>query len=188
MDDTISSGVQYELTVVDYDAGDSVVEAEVRSPLLDPDVHPDAVVRVKFLADVTAKPKVRFTLHSFQIDSLAEYVRSQSRVRSVMETELARDRRNWREGKQAADDDPADVLTRVKFDHLALHPRESASEAMLSRMKALMSADQFEKFVAAQDTPQTRTTFSVVLKCPWDREHNVVLRFRDGVFQSVAHE
>lgn len=187
MDDAISAGVPYELTVIGYDAGDSVVEAEVRSPLLDPDLHPGAVVQVKFLADVTANPKLRFTLHSFQIDSLVEYLRSQSRVRSVMETELARDRQNWRGGKQSADDG-ADLFKRVKVDHLASHPRECASEATLSRMRALMSADQFEKFVAAQDTPQTRSTFSIVLKCPWDREHNVVLRFRDGVFQAVAHE
>jgi len=189
MNESDSKNVPYELTVVGYDPGDSLVEAEIGSPLLDPLLHPEGTVRVKFVADVTVKPGVRFTLHSFQVDSVVEYLRSQALVRQVLEAELPRDRANWRNGKKrAADDDTADVLKLVKFDHLASHPREAPAEAMLARMKSLMSPEQFEAFLAAQDTPQTRTTFSVVLKCPWDREHNVVVHFRDGAFRALAHE
>jgi hypothetical protein len=190
MNDSVSKSVPYELTVTGYDPADSLVEAEVRSPLLDPLLHPEGVVGVKFLTEVTVESKVRFTLHSFQIDSVVEYLRSQALVRQVLQAELARDRANWRSGKRptADADDTGDVLKLVKFDHLASHPREVPTEAMLARMKSLMSPEQFETFLAAQDTPQTRTTFSVVLKCPWDREHNAVLHFRDGAFRALAHE
>ena len=189
MNDSVSKSVPYELTVVGHNPADSQVEAEIASPLLDPLLHPEGIAKVKFVADVTVEPKVRFTLHSFQIDSVVEYLRSQALVRRVLEAELPRDRANWHNGKPSAThDDIADVLKLVKFDHLASHPREVPTEAMLARVKSVMSPEQFETFLAAQDTPQTRTTFSVVLKCPWDREHNVVLHFRDGAFRALAHE
>jgi hypothetical protein len=183
-----SDDVSYELTVVDYSPEDSMVEAEVRSAGLDPVLHPAGVVRVKFVAEVTVKPKVRFALQSFQADSVAEYVRVQPLVRSALEEQLRRDRETWRSKKGAAEKTDAEIFRGVKFEHLASHPREVPPAAQLARMKGLMSAEQFEKFVAAQDTPETRTTFSVVLKCAWDREHNVVLHFRDGRFVSLAHE
>ena len=48
--------------------------------------------------------------------------------------------------------------------------------------------EEFDEWAAAQDTPRTRSYFRVVLDCPWDREHTVQFRFRDGVFAGLSHE
>lgn len=187
MSDTNLGDVSYELTFVNYDSGALSVEAELTSPVLDSILAPGGVVRVKIHTDpVVVKPKIRFPLNSFHVNSLIEFLQMQSTVRSTLEAELPRDRANWQKKKATREEDQ-EILKRVKLAHLALRPRKLLSPVYLARVKEV-SPQKYDEIVAAEDSPQTQTYFRVVLDCPWDREHNVELRFRDGAFLNLAHE
>jgi hypothetical protein len=181
--------VEYQLTFIDYDSGAPLVEADLGSPVLDPVLAPEGVVRVKIHTDpVLVKPKPKFSLDSFHVNSLTEFLQMQRVVRATLEAELPRDRANWRTKPASDADDVQKLLKRVKLIALGLRQREVPEAPLLELMRSRMNAQQFEHFVAASDTPQTRSYFTLMLNCPWDREHNVNLRFRDGEYIGLAHE
>ncbi|HEX8521387.1 MAG TPA: hypothetical protein VF669_03965 [Tepidisphaeraceae bacterium] len=66
-----SPSTEYTVAFVGFAPADQLVEAEVSSPLLDAELHPEGTARVQITTEtVELKPKPRFSLSSFLLESL----------------------------------------------------------------------------------------------------------------------
>ena len=175
-----SSDVPFQLALAGHDRLNAEVTGEVTSGLLDSVLHPSAKLQVKVYAEEPINK-----LDPFELDSLIQYLRGQSEVRSILERELPRDRANW--VKKPSTDD-GNILQSVKLRALLLRPRRVPTPQMLANWRKLMGDKQAEAVAAQEDTPQTHSYFEILLGCSWDREHQVKALFRDGAFVGIAHE
>ncbi|HEX8521388.1 MAG TPA: hypothetical protein VF669_03970 [Tepidisphaeraceae bacterium] len=108
-------------------------------------------------------------------------------IREALLAQLPQDRANWKSGKADAGD-AASILKRVKLAHVALQEKRAVGADEIEMMRSHMSPQQFENFMAAQDPLEMRSGFAVVLKVPWDREHHVLVHFRDGAYLKITRE
>src|SRR5580765_6071118 len=76
--------------------------AELRSPLLDRRLHPRGVlklsIKVRGVDSKTTSPG--FVLEAFQIESIAEYLRSQERIKSALEARIRESAADFEVGDQ----------------------------------------------------------------------------------------
>lgn len=178
--------VPYEMAFVGgYD--DVYVEAELNSPLIDPVLLPSTgTLHVNIETESAAKKgkPPRFLLNEFIMDSLVEFLGLQEYLRATLEAELPRDKSIWNpKGKPIKD-----LWSEVKVLSLNLRRRKMLSPVILAALKQKRSPEEVERTVAAQDTPDTRTAFAIILDCRWDDEHRVRVSFRDGKFVGLGHE
>ena len=161
------------------------VETDVACTALDKVMHPDGTVRVEFRADpFGTKAKPRFMLESFQFESLAEYVRSQTQIVAALDAALERDREEWNEGGEAGRSGVWDAV-RVKRVEL---PRQDPDRVKDFEMLVAGGVTISNTVAAGADLPGTRSFFVVVLRADWDDEHQLRAAFRDGALIDLVHE
>src|SRR4051812_38620625 len=91
----LAESIPFELTLTDG-IGTADLEAELRSPLLDPALHPKGVATVAIDNDMPRrKKKQAVLLDSFIFESIVEYLRRQVEIRRTLERELVADQRDW---------------------------------------------------------------------------------------------
>jgi len=180
-----TDSAEYELHVRGkINMTDERIEAELRSPALDPAMHPKGFARVDINTDVKEKPKPTAVLDAFHLESLAEYVRGQEHVRKTLEKALKRDQRGGDpDGPKIADD----VWSRAKVQSLELRRRDRADPKTFAALKEYLGAKLAREELAAYDPPGTRSFFTVVLECDWDEDHPVWAPFRDGKLIELRH-
>jgi hypothetical protein len=176
-----ASPVEYKLVfekINDPSAG----VAELTSPLLDPDMHAGGAVRVSISA-FTGDPHFgkELAIHSFQIDSLIEYLSNQVAIREALEKaieeHLAGSRSRHEIGRGSA------AWKTVKVNFILLNPRNVRTRESLQKMRMLaptLSDAMIDQMASKSDQPSTRSSFSLSLSGPWPDEHERWARFRDG--------
>ena len=157
--------------------------AKLTSAQLDRTLHPEGAARVMFEGRVDDQSNdAKFVVTSFQLDSLAEYLQCQAEVRRALETELGEARANWL--VEALPADPSALWRDSYVDYLYITPRKPMSAELQERLRSgMLSEIQAEEVTTGHDQPDTRSTFSVMIKVGWDEEHGVrLILFRDGNF------
>lgn len=178
--------VEFDLTILETDGGGNYdIKAQLRSPLLDAKLHPEGQIDVAMISKGRVIQSVAgFVLDSFQIQSVLDYLRMQKKVRRTLERELAKDQKSWDpEGESVR----GDVWAWAKLECLKINPRHIPNPQEFKKSKMRFSAYEIRQIMAASDTLETRSCFSVAISCDWDREHGREAVFRDGNFTELSN-
>lgn len=158
--------------------GRTLPVAELRSPLLDPEMHEDGRVGVSF----GPLARTQLTLDEFQIASVEAYVASQVRLREAMECELDKHHETWDPEKRFGRG-PA-VWAGVKVSHVEFNPRRLETVETIRRQGDLLGTpyadEDVERLLKYSDRPDTRARFTVALEGDWFDAHGRTVDFRDG--------
>jgi hypothetical protein len=173
--------VEYKL-VLEKSTDPSAGVAKLTSPLLDADMHSDRAVRVSisgFAGDPHAGKEL--AIHSFQIDSIVDYLSNQAKFRQALEkaidAHLADSPSRRKIGRGSA------AWKTVKVSFILLNPRNVRTRESLQGMKALLpklNPAMLERLASKSNQPSTRSSLSLSLSGPWPDEHERQARFRDG--------
>jgi len=174
--------VDFELLINEMSGNDRVeLEGNLRSPSLDPAMHPKGEVTVSIATKgKTIERKSEFLLDSFQFRSLLDYLCLQNYVRQILEQELPRD-------QEAVDPqgDPVvgDVWSWARVRSLQLRLRDVRTPEAIDQLKNLgYSPSEIEDLIDKPESPETRSFFIVTVDCDWDQDHVLAAKFRDGQF------
>jgi len=180
--------IEYELRIGEDPAFEgSDYDGVLTSPLLDPTMHPDRAAAVYIVPQggvVGSDGEAQ--LDPFQHASLVEYLSSQRYVRETLEREIPIDQEEW------DPDGPSvrgNIWAFIEILRVVFRLRQVPKPADLEKYKARFGEDSedFQVMLAAADTPQTRSFFTVTIKCSWDDEHRLEAEFRDGKFRFLTH-
>jgi hypothetical protein len=183
--DAAAEAIEYDLAFTSgFDPLALGAQAELTSDRLDGLMHPSGSVRVDFITR-PAGPEggPGFLLHSFQIDSMMEYLRSQAAIRLAIQGELVRDRATHGPKRRQRKDE--DVWKDAEVLFLELRERSVPHPEGLARLKKSMPKLRIEDIIAHSDKPATRSSFTVVVKVEWDDEHWRRVGFSDGKLDGV---
>jgi hypothetical protein len=139
--------------------------AVLRSPMLDPALHPGGSARVTFGSrrPTTEGAEEGFVLESFQMDSLAEYLRAQAHVRKTLEVELAElDPRPA--PARSAGAKSAGVWRRAEVFGVSMYGRDVPSPAVVAATRRREGKQAARELVESQDKSTTRSTFLVYVR------------------------
>jgi hypothetical protein len=171
----MSDPAPYQLHFV-RDDGISDFEVELRSPLLDPLMHPDGSVLVE-VSDNLAGPGV--VLDPFQAASVEEYLRGQPGVRRALETALTNEMAMLR---LPAAPSPGSVWGRSKVTFVWVGRKKVPTpENLVMHQQQFFPDESLEQIAAKFDRAETRSHFTVGLTVDWDEEHERWAQWRDGV-------
>jgi hypothetical protein len=160
-------------------------EAILSSPALDERLSPNQSVLVRIEAKETpGQFSPAFTIDSFVIDSVAEFVRSQRQMCEALERALEADLREFGESEDDDDDTDAEapsLWSRVGVNHLMVGPKDvPPPESIRTTRDRFWPELSLEEVAAKFPTDSTRSDFTLILDVRWDDEHMRAAQFRDG--------
>jgi hypothetical protein len=178
--------VPYRLTVnAKLRPVDGYVIADLGSPLLSQIMHKRDTVRLHIGTDFSTANSKAFLLDSFHIESITEYLRSQARVQRKLNSVLKEDRNIWDVEKRF---EHGDIWGQVELMYLEVDLPHIQTEESMANLKKFIPNIPIEVVKEHSDKRDTKSTFTVVLKVPWDDQHWRMVTFRDGRFDGLSAE
>jgi hypothetical protein len=176
---------EYQLTFADKPDPAGIMQATLVALGLSETLHLTGTATVNIYPSRERSKKRGFVLDSFEIKSLEDYIRLQSSIVDVLESELPRDQEKWDpKGKSVR----GSLWKSARVDSLELRRRDVASPDLVAELRESLTDDELKQELAAYDDVATISIFTVVLECDWDEEHQVRAEFRNGALLRLDHE
>lgn len=165
-------------------AGD-LGRATLQSPRLDPLMHPQGtapVIVMQYMHD-SDRQEGASVVDAFQIESVLDYLRHQAVVRATLEREVPA---NFATSEPSAKVPKGPAMWRKVTVYDVYFNRKTVITR--ARFKAMQRAfpnlndSAFAGMAAGADRPETRSSFQVFVRGPWQNEHAHYAQFRDGKF------